>query len=1019
VCRFERFAAQGRRALTVGDPGEAFVALRAALALWRGGPLAEVSSEQFAQPEIARLEALRAAVVEDLMEAELALGRHAEVVGELTGLVDASPLSERLAALLMIALYRSGKQPEALAVYRTTRQALVDELGIEPGPELRRVERAILEQAPWLDSPRKELAGARSAAAVRAPGGSPRGRRPRILIGAGAGLALAVTLASLVAATGGASSHATAGPDTVGVIDAGRGTLGAIVKDVRRPGGVAYGDGSAWITDTARNMLLRADLRGRVVDPIPVGPGPGAVVVGGGEVWVANQLNGTVSEVNPASGTVVAGIHVGNGPGAMAYGFGSVWVANTTDSTVSRIGAGSGRVATIPTGAIPAGVVTGYGGIWVVTDTGRLLFIDPRSDRITRSLPVGGQPTGVAAGDRSVWVAESGGSVARVDPRIGRVRRIRIAGAANGIAYADGAVWITTGAGRVARLDPRTGEMSFIRVGNEPSAIAAAGRHLLTTVLPSPASHRGGTLTVIAHLYPVDQITDPARAWFTAEWQMLSVTNDGLLTYRRTGGPAGDTLVPDLATAIPAPGAGGLSYTFQLRPGIRYSNGEPVRAADFRRAIERVFLVNHGSGAASEYTGIVGASQCVRDPTNCDLARGIVADEKTGTVTFHLVAPDPDFLYKLALPFADAIAAGTPDRMLSASQIPATGPYMTASYVPHHRWVLIRNPRFRQWSAAAQPRGYPDRIVLRLDVPAGPAVKAVEQSRADVLLSPAARLREIVTRYPNLLHSGPQPGTIGLVLNTRAYPFSVTAARRAVNYAIDRRTLIRLIGGSSAGELTCQIMPPALPGYQPYCPYTASPSPGGAWTAPDLAMAQKLVAASGTKGARVTVLTGAFGTSIPVVTTGRYIVSVLDQIGYRASLRVISDYTAYDRAAYDSSYRPQVGWFGWYTDFPTPSDMIKPVLTCHSFVPSSAANLNTAEFCNPQVDAQISQALMLQARAPNAAGALWARIDREITDLAPWVPIFNPVSSVLLSPRVRNYQFDPFYSLLIDQLWVR
>src|SRR5690348_15710016 len=103
-----------------------------------------------------------------------------------------------------------------------------------------------------------------------------------------------------------------------------------------------------------------------------------------------------------------------------------------------------------------------------------------------------------------------------------------------------------------------------------------------------------------------------------------------------------------------------------------------------------------------------------------------------------------------------------------------------------------------------------------------------------------------------------------------------------------------MIGGRLAGQVTCQILPPTLPGYQPYCPYTVSPGPGGAWTGPDLARAQRLVAASGTQGARVTVVTGAFGTTIPLVTTGRYVVSVLDQIGYRASLRVIRDYAAYD-----------------------------------------------------------------------------------------------------------------------------
>jgi YVTN family beta-propeller protein len=1017
---FEGLAAQGRRALAAGDPGEAKAALRAALAIWRGAPLADLGGEQFARPEIARLEELRESIAEDLIEADLALGHHAQVLGELSLLVEAHPLRERLAALSMIALYRSGRQPEALAVYQSARRALIDELGVEPGPDLRRVELAILEQAAWLDFPRVEPAALEPTATDRLSTRSAQPRRPRILIAVGAGLALAVVLPFVVGGVGGATGRATAGPDTVGVIDTSRGVLEAVVQDVQRPGGVAYGDSSAWITDTARNLLLRANLRGWVVDPIRVGPGPGAVTVGGGRVWVANQLNGTVSEVNPASGSVVARIHVGNGPGALTYGFGSVWVANTTDSTVSRIVAGSRRVvAPIPTGSSPAGLVAGFGGIWVVTATGRVLFIDPRSDRVTRSLPVGGGPVGVAVGGASVWVAESGGSVARLNPHTGRVQRTRIGGAAHGIAFAGGAVWITTGAGKVARLNPRTGATSFVKVGNQPSAIAAAGGHLLTTVLPASATHRGGTLTIIDQLLRPDQTSDPARAWFTAEQQMLSVTNDGLVTYRRTGGPGGNTLVPDLATAIPAPADGGRRYTFQLRPGIRYSSGQLVSPADFKHAIERDFAVGKNIGAAGPYLGIVGARQCIRSGAHCDLSDGIVADAQTGTVTFHLVAPDPDFLYKLALPFADAIAPGTPDQVLSATQIPATGPYMTSSYVPYHRWVLVRNPRFREWSAVAQPRGYPDRIVLRFDVASAAAETDVVRDRADVLLSPAVGLHALSTRYRSLLHSGPQFGTVGLVLNTRAYPFTNRAARQALNYAIDRSRLVRLIGGPLVGQVTCQILPPALPGYQPYCPYTVSPGPGGAWTGPDVARAQSLVAASGTRGARVTVVTGAFGTAIPLVTTGRYIVSVLDQIGYRASLRVLRGFTAYDMASGDSRSKPQVSWFGWFTDFPTPSDMIAPVLTCRSFVPASAANLNVAEFCDRTIDTQVTQALTLQASARDAAGALWERIDREITDQAPWVPIYNPVSTVLLSPRVGNYQFHPYYQLLIDQLWVR
>src|SRR5262249_31832048 len=213
---------------------------------------------------------------------------------------------------------------------------------------------------------------------------------------------------------------------------------------------------------------------------------------------------------------------------------------------------------------------------------------------------------------------------------------------------------------------------------------------------------------------------------------MLSVTNDGLVGYRRVGGPLGDTLVPDLAQALPTPAGHGLTYTFHLRPGLRYSTGAPVQPEDFRRAIERVFGLTQMSGAAAIYSGLAGARACDKAPGRCDLARGIVTNDRANTITFHLTAPDPDFLYKLAFSSAAAVPAGTPGHLVRPSQLPATGPYMTQSFVPGHRWVLVRNPRFRLWSDQAQPSGYPDRIVLRLGIPPGPAVRSVRASTADL-----------------------------------------------------------------------------------------------------------------------------------------------------------------------------------------------------------------------------------------------------------------------------------------------
>ena len=146
VHRFARLAQDGRAALEGGDAAAAEGALRDALALWHGPALADFLYEPFAQTEIARLEELRTITLEERIEADLALGRHAELVPELEALVAAQPLRERPRAQLMLALYRSGRQADALAAYRTARETLVEELGIDPGPELRELEAAILRQ---------------------------------------------------------------------------------------------------------------------------------------------------------------------------------------------------------------------------------------------------------------------------------------------------------------------------------------------------------------------------------------------------------------------------------------------------------------------------------------------------------------------------------------------------------------------------------------------------------------------------------------------------------------------------------------------------------------------------------------------------------------------------------------------------------------------------------------------------------------------------------------------------------
>ncbi len=149
--RFGRQVEEAREELAAGATAEAATRLRSALELWRGPVLADLADSSFVRTESARLEELRLAATEDRIEAELALGRHADLVGELEALVAQHPLRERLRGQLMLSLYRSGRQAEALRVYHETRETLVEELGLEPSPALQRLERAVLVQDPALE----------------------------------------------------------------------------------------------------------------------------------------------------------------------------------------------------------------------------------------------------------------------------------------------------------------------------------------------------------------------------------------------------------------------------------------------------------------------------------------------------------------------------------------------------------------------------------------------------------------------------------------------------------------------------------------------------------------------------------------------------------------------------------------------------------------------------------------------------------------------------------------------------
>jgi DNA-binding SARP family transcriptional activator len=236
--RFEDLRGEARTALERGDPGKAAERLRAALELWQGEALADVRLEPALEGESARLDDLRLTALEDRIDADLAAGgRDSELVGELDGLLAAHPLRERLWGQLMLALYRSGRQADALDAYRRARHRLIAELGIEPAQSLRDLERAILAQDPVLDPPPRPSTA--------------RARARRRLGLALAGLALVAAVAGAALASRGSSDPPAVPASGLAVVDAASGELvDAVPLDIH-PGPVAVGAGGVWALDAA------------------------------------------------------------------------------------------------------------------------------------------------------------------------------------------------------------------------------------------------------------------------------------------------------------------------------------------------------------------------------------------------------------------------------------------------------------------------------------------------------------------------------------------------------------------------------------------------------------------------------------------------------------------------------------------------------------------------------------------------------------------------------------------------
>ena len=376
-----------------------------------------------------------------------------------------------------------------------------------------------------------------------------------------------------------------------------------------------------------------------------------------------------------------------------------------------------------------------------------------------------------------------------------------------------------------------------------------------------------------------------------------------------------------------------------MRPGIRYSNGEVVAPGDFLPAVERAFRFYPGL-VADLYGGLVGGEACKKEPRTCDLSEGIVTDDVTGTITFHLVAPDPEFLYKLTLPFAYPVPPSTPDEQQAREGVPGTGPYMLEAPRTGEGLALVRNPHFHEWSPA-QPDGYVDRIEWTFGVEPQAQVEAVAAGDADVAFDamPRTGLEELFVRFAAQVHASPTPSTNFVVFDTTAPPFDDVQVRRALNFAVDRERVVQILGGcdpraSNSRRISRGTNPTARTRWTPDPEGRGRGSPR-TWRRPKRSSVVQARRGCGSCSS-IPPPSGLRGSLL-----GDYMVDLLHELGYRGSVRAMALGDFYSRG---NEFQMALCWIR--RDFPAASNFIVNKLTCGASFTPFVGVLRSANRCD-------------------------------------------------------------------------
>jgi peptide/nickel transport system substrate-binding protein len=492
------------------------------------------------------------------------------------------------------------------------------------------------------------------------------------------------------------------------------------------------------------------------------------------------------------------------------------------------------------------------------------------------------------------------------------------------------------------------------------AALSACGSSSSSSSSSSaPGGKSGGNVTVVFGTGP-DSL-DPQFSYVTQSAEPDWLVYTGLTTYQHASGTAGGQLIPGLATDLPAVSADGKTYTATLRQGLVFSNGQPVKASDFAWSVERAIKIPWGGSGQFLTNQIVGGPAFSKGTAKT--ISGITTDDATGKITIHLTAKYGAFDNILAFPALGIVPKNTPFTNMPNDPPPGVGPYVIKNIQPNVSYQLVRNPQWAKMAIPGIPAGHVD-ITAKISSNVESNALSVLNNSADIFdwadVIPGSLLAQIQSQAAGRYAKVAMNSTYYFFMNTQTKPFSSPLAREAVVTGLDQDALNRLSSGTLIPA--CYYLPPGMIGHP------AAPCPHGDPPTPDLAKAKQLVQQSGMAGAAVTVW-GQMRS--PRRQWVDYYTSYLNQIGFKATEKIIADST-YFATIGNVKLNAQTGFADWNQDFPNPIDFY---LLLQSTAITPTNNQNFGLIKDSQIDSQSNTLGAVPTSQLSSVASKWQALD--------------------------------------------